>query len=414
MLIEIRTNQQAFKMLASSSLEDDGKSKSKKHSRADKDGDDDNYREKKKHKKSKKSGKDKHKDKEKSKSKKSKDKESKKSKLVEDEQELSAFEKFNMFKKQREAAKNDDGNVVDDLFKDFIASKIKQIENENDERSKDKNSLSKAQDDLMSDSVNELNKFLDEEISNISKSDKVDKADKIIKDTTTLGSLLKLDRSKKKQDFSKNKAVPNDETKNNSDNLAVDKVDKQALKGPFPNDLCVVQRTSQTEAVLESIPLPSEKPAMVKESSVQADNQNTSAEKSISDTSETTLPVFGPMLPSLEHKIEKDQPEELSTQVKKPTLGFKNFGIKLSATSAELILSGAIHKKGKRLEDGKFVFLLLQRGLNFVIHALFFNYFPLFDLFLCIIIQSLNDLETFYYDRRHLTSYRAVPFHLLF
>ena len=352
-------------MLTARRMDQEIKSKSKKkHSRDDKD--DDDYREKKKHKKSKKSSKDKHKDKDKSKDKKS-DKESHKSKSDEKKPELSAIEKFNMFKKQREAAKNDGGNVVDDLFKDFITSKIKQIESESDLNNKDMADVSKSKKDSLPDSMSELNKFLDDEISNISKSEKVEENKSTVKDTSTLGSLLKLDKGKVQKDVCK-KPSPNSECTKAvvasvrvPDQVVVNDVGKDPIKGSLQNDLISIShRTSLTDAVLESIPLPIDitNSAGTLEPPTSINQQTSSSHIHHKSSDQHSQPVYGPFLPMQKPDKETDSVEEATSQIKKPAIGFKNFGIKLSVTSAELIQSGEIHKKGKRLEDGKLLLIL--------------------------------------------------------
>ncbi|XP_060555104.1 protein SON-like isoform X2 [Ruditapes philippinarum] len=327
------------------------KRKSSKHNDANNDKDEHS---KKKHKKSKK--KDKHKDKDREKS-----KDRKKDKKSSVESELTAIEKFNMFKKQREAAKGDD-KIVDDLFKDFIASKLKQIESDNT-KSSEKKSKSKKETDVKVSSMDEMNKFLDDEISNISlpcvskdievkqtvppdkektitEPSKLDSAKSnktvlptskvsVFNNPTTLGSLLKLDKKK--------------ETVTN------------VTKRPVTENIISVQKDNNlltsSQLISESaIPLPPG-PGPTKESSKstlddkQKDIQNVKVDN--------TLPVFGPVLPrSMAINDKQNNVEEPKVEIKKQ-IGFKNFGIKLSATSAELIQSGEIHKKGKRLEEGE-------------------------------------------------------------
>lgn len=372
----------------------------KKHSRNAKDTEDEDHREKKKHKKSKKSGKDKHKDKDRDKNKeKHKDKKSDKDvQRRKSTEELSAIEKFNMFKKQREAARNDEGNVVDDLFKDFIASKIKQIEDESEQI--DKNQKPKSKRAKVSDSVNELSKFLDEEINSMAKptatedsksksaeevrlqtnvdsraaptallgTDIVDelrqKEDELkvkateqhrksIRDTTTLGSLLKLDKIKTKTDNTENLKTAPSQEKNESITFKVDQCGANSLIPNMSTKGALSGEVNQTPIVLESIPLPSDSDNKEKGTVVnKIPPVKLPSEEKTEDSQSPTLPVFGPHLPSFANTSEKENVEAV-VQVKKPTLGFKNFGIKLSSTSAELIQSGEIHKKGKRLEDGK-------------------------------------------------------------
>lgn len=321
----------------------------KKHSGHDRDSDDEEYQERKKHKKSKKSGKEKHKDKDRSKEKKEKYGPQLESEVI--EKELSAIEKFNMFKKQREAAKQE-GSVVDDLFKDFIASKIKQIENESNS-AKEKKGQSKILEESMSDSVNEINKFLDEEINSLEKPDtkKLIKSAKTLSDTTTLGSLLKIDKVKgsKSQNVSKSKDTDPNVSKESDKpemKLSYSGASESAKLGELH-----VKEPSQTDLVLETIPLPPVSSVDIKVT-VSSTQPGSDPQPSLgSELSKQPLPVFGPILPKLE---KKEGVEEVPAQMKKPVMGFKHFGIKLSATSAELIQSGEIHKKGKRLEDGKY------------------------------------------------------------
>lgn len=325
----------------------------KKHSGHDRDSDDEEYQERKKHKKSKKSGKEKHRDKDRGKDKREKYGPQLESEVI--EKELSAIEKFNMFKKQREAAKQE-GSVVDDLFKDFIASKIKQIENETDS-TKDRKSQSKVLEESVSDSVNEINKFLDEEINSLEKPDTIKhiKSTKTFSDTTTLGSLLKIDKVKgnKSQNVSRSKDTDSNVSKE-SDKPEM-KLTHSGASGSVKLGELHVKEPCQTDLVLETIPLPpvSSVDIKVTGSSTMSSTQPSSDPQPSLDPepSNQPLPVFGPILPKLE---KKESVEEGPAQVKKPVMGFKHFGIKLSATSAELIQSGEIHKKGKRLEDGKF------------------------------------------------------------
>ncbi|XP_053397094.1 protein SON-like isoform X3 [Mercenaria mercenaria] len=345
-----------------------GKRKSSKHNDSS-----DEKESKKKHKKSKK--KDKHKDKEKEKS-----KEKKKEKKHTSEPELTAIEKFNMFKKQREAGKGDD-KIVDDLFKDFIASKLKQIESDNI-KSKDKKSKSKKDKDKKVSSVDEMNKFLDNEISNIalptvskdttekpaSPPDKVKSVAKptsvpdnlksvgnmksvlpgrklsVIDNPTTLGSLLKLD--KRKENINANKTCVNKGPVIGNDIPLRKEKDFPKSSQPIPDSAIPLPTGS-------AIPLPTGPgPTQEGPRSALPDKEvdDTSTQK---DKTEKALPVFGPMLPrSIAIGEKPDNAEEQKIEVKKP-LGFKNFGIKLSATSAELIQSGEVHKKGKRLEEGE-------------------------------------------------------------
>lgn len=303
-------------------------------SRHDSDQDDDEYS-KKRSKKSKK--KDKHKDKSKDKEK-SKDR---KKERKEKESEMTAIEKFNLFKKQRESAKGDD-TIVDDLFKDFIASKLKQIESDNN-KNFDKNCKEKDDNKTVS-SVDEMNKFLDDEINNIalptespkkescSKSVDIGTSNKVnvsvIDNPAKLGSLLKGKRKNTMISLADNQNV----SKNGVglQNELMDPPNKSTSAPRKANDSDVAQNeikiNSLGKGFNEVIDL---------------------------DEKEKTVRAFGPHLPKLPAPIEKkENTEDGKVEVKKP-LGFKNFGIKLSATSAELIQSGELHKKGKRLEDGK-------------------------------------------------------------
>lgn len=250
---------------------------------------------KKKHKKSKKSReKHKHKDKDRDKDrdrKSGQEKSDKKSVEISDVQgvELSAIEKFNMFKKQRESVKDND-NVVDDMFKDFIASKIRHIESESNKDTKNK-----------SKSVYEINKFLDKAISNI-----VLPCEK--------------DTDEKNTDFLEIIPLPN-----------ASQLNLTTMKSLTPKDvsgisILALQTTSHTD------------PKFEKELTADSNKQPT---------------VFVPLLPKTVVASDiKDAIDAKVPDVKKP-VGFKNFGIKLSASSAELIQSGELHKKGKRLEEGE-------------------------------------------------------------
>ncbi|WAR07067.1 SON-like protein [Mya arenaria] len=349
-------------------IENSGRKKRHKH---DKDTDDDHH-EKKKHKKSKKSSKHKHKDKDKDRDREKtsqKDRGKHKGSISVAEPELTAIEKFNMFKKQREAAKHDEGKVVDDLFKDFIASKIKQIESESDKiANKERKSKSRSKKDKLNDSVNEISRYLDEEISNIEIPKEEDKAEEeepshLVEDSKKLGSMLV--HSKKDSHYKE----PLKEAKYSSDftverskssnmKVTVESVREFTLpskeqKHKDQTDI-PLPSTCQTLPVLDSIPLPI--PANTKSTSIpKLSNEPLIYEmkESLEDDG-NALPVFGPLLPPGVMGIPKKE-EPAKIDVKKPTLGFKNFGIKLSASSAELIQSGELHKKGKRLEDGEVV-----------------------------------------------------------
>ena len=172
--------------------------------------------------------------------------ESKRSKRKsEKNKELSAAEKFNNFKKQR--TENKEGDIVDDLFKDFIAKKMKEIDCER--------GIGAGQSE-----ASELNKFLDKEIKHIN--------------------------------------VPPPAVETNGESLVT-----------------------------------------VKEEPVDTEDE--------------------PLLPPLNRERKDSESETIApvvpikTEAKKQVIGFKNFGIKLSLTSTELIKSGDVHKKGKRLEEGK-------------------------------------------------------------
>ena len=192
--------------------------------------------------------------------------------------ELSAAEKFNNFKKQRIENKGE-GDIVDDLFKDFIAKKMKEIDAErgHGEHGSRKSDVAK--------SVKDFNKYLDKEIKHIS--------------------------------------VPSSTSQTKSEKLVSVKKEKEE-------------------------PLPA---------GVQNNSENIS-ENTVSVKQETEVSDFeGPSLPPL-GKSDLAQTEESAPPVpvkgdsKKTMIGFKNFGIKLSLTSTELIKSGDLHKKGKRLEEG--------------------------------------------------------------
>lgn len=331
--------------LPSGSMETKKHKKSKHH---DSDGDDNDHA-KKKHKKSKK--KDKHKDKQRD-----RDERKEKKKNKTDEPELSAIEKFNMFKKQREASKGED-KVVDDLFRDFITSKLKEIESDNAMSEKGKSGKSKHEN-----SMDELNKFLDNELSSISlpsvasskekethRSDnfhtsKAEAAEKLKLDTnstnvsvldnpTKLGSLLKSNKKKTEQ----------------SQNIV--SVEKQVDKTEIP--LRKEKESAKTSPTVTESPitLPSEPKTGSSPPDVSSLSKNDTTDAK--DTSGKPASVFGPMLPrSVVVGEKKETTADVKAEVKKP-LGFKNFGIKLSASSAELIQSGELHKKGKRLEEGE-------------------------------------------------------------
>jgi len=321
----------------------------------------DEKHEKKKHKKSKK-GKHKHKEKSKHKHKsKDRDKKSEKSKhkLIDNnsvaEPELTAIEKFNMFKKQREAAKNDEGKVVDDLFKDFIATKIKQIEIESEKIvNTDLKVKSKHKKEKVTDSVSEMKKFLDEEIKCMeTSSEKIDddNRDPPLVDSTKLGSILhKLKRkdSDKSMAFSTDKKSEGKKSANKqASKVTVESVREFTCENEDMDNKDSVDIASIQPPKIDHIPLP---PLILNK-----DMEEKVEKPKVSPTTPPSgpasdVPVFGSLLPDSGPPDQKK--EEQKTEVKKP-LGFKNFGIKLTTTSAELIQSGEVTKKGKRLEDGR-------------------------------------------------------------
>lgn len=316
----------------------------------------------KKHKKSKK--KDKHKDKEKSK---------KKEKKQSNEAELTAIEKFKMFKKQREAGKGDD-KIVDDLFKDFIASKLKQIESDNS-KTKEKKHKSRKEKDKKISSVDEMNRFLDNEINSIAfpkassaiePDDKEKTIEKTNKDKLEKGKPMDISKSISVAPLGKLSAIDNPtklgsllKSKQNKikENITCDKSsvkERPPAEADFPlkkerDVLKTCQKTSNS-----AIPLPQENPDVgMAEDKPGTDKPVEEGQKE----SEKSLPMFGPFLPRSVAVSEKcDNTEEQKADIKKPQ-GFKHFGIKLSATSAELIQSGELHHKGKRLEEGSVLLL---------------------------------------------------------
>lgn len=352
------------------------KRKPSKHDDSDEEKDDHS---KKKHKKAKK--KDKHKDKYKDREKhkdREKSKDKKKEKKHSNEPELTAIEKFNMFKKQREGGKGED-KIVDDLFKDFIATKLKQIESDG---IKEKKSKSKDKDKTVN-SVDEMNRFLDDEINNIAlppvSFDKMKLPDRL---KSVDKAMLPPDRLKSPEMVQIDKIKHSDITKPvpAPDKLSVFdhptklgsllKMDKRKEKMAFGNLAGIIKRpiaefelplrkekdvtkTSQTKPQVFSdsaIPLLSGSNPQLKVPRSNAHDNPTN-----SNQDETVKSVFGPMLPRavVISGEKRDNTEEQKAEVKKP-IGFKNFGIKLSAISAELIQSGELHKRGKRLEEGMF------------------------------------------------------------
>ena len=208
----------------------------------------------------------------------SEDNDSKKSKRKSEKaRELSAAEKFNQFKKQR-TEKKGEGDIVDDLFKDFIAKKMKEIDAE---RGQDSDKKSKG-----AKSVSDFNKILDKELKSISGASQT-----AISETSDSGNFVKTE---------KNVIHP---------------------EIPLPGESSVVATVKQEPE--DHFQGPSLPPLKIKKDS--------------EDVEDIVLPVSEPV---------KSEP-------KKTTIGFKNFGIKLSLTSTELIKSGDVHKNGKRLEEGK-------------------------------------------------------------
>lgn len=196
------------------------------------------------------------------------EKDSKKSKRKSDkDKELSAAEKFSNFKKQRFENKRE-GDIVDDLFKDFIVKKMKEIDAERGRTQGDSKSKSAK-------SVRDFNKFLDKEIKHIN---------------------------------------------------SVQPTASQAGGNQY------VIKTEKGDVVAATAKINDEGIVSVKE-----ENED-----------EPTLPPL--------HKDGSESELAVSASVKadakKTTVGFKNFGIKLSLTSTELIKSGDVHIKGKRLEEG--------------------------------------------------------------
>ncbi|KAL4233824.1 hypothetical protein ACF0H5_008500 [Mactra antiquata] len=319
------------------------KGRSSKHSS---DREEDEYS-KKRSKKSKK--KDKHKDKTKDKDReKSKDK--KKDKKG-NEPEMTAIEKFNLFKKQRESAKADD-TVVDDLFKDFIASKLKQIENDKEKTSEKKGTM--ESDNKAASSVHEMNKFLDDEINNIALPPDMPKS------VPEIPKKLPIEKN-----FTSEKKLPPEKNLTlerklpSSQPEAVSKAKLNVMDNPTKLGSLLKSKISEKlnsdkskpdlfheNKILTSLDKTSESKISNKECRI-----NLASKVEVDKATEKDLPVFGPHLPK--SMVNDVNDEEAKVEIKKPATGFKNFGIKLSVTSAELIQSGEIHKKGKRLEDGE-------------------------------------------------------------
>ena len=211
----------------------------------------------------------------------SEDTESKKSKRKSEKaRELSAAEKFNQFKKQR-IEKKGEGDIVDDLFKDFIAKKMKEIDAERGQGHSHGEGKSKG-----AKSVQDFSKILDKELKHIS----------YVQPTT-------------------------------SETGVKSEVNIKTEKDAFPS----------------VIPLPGEPNSVV---TVKKEPEE--------------LVFQGPSLPPLNKGDDDDVgdmelpvSDAVKSEPKKTAIGFKNFGIKLSLTSTELIKSGDTHKNGKRLEEGK-------------------------------------------------------------
>lgn len=211
----------------------------------------------------------------------SEDTESKKSKRKSEKaRELSAAEKFNQFKKQR-IEKKGEGDIVDDLFKDFIAKKMKEIDAERGQGHSHGEGKSKG-----AKSVQDFSKILDKELKHIS----------YVQPAT-------------------------------SETGVKSEVNIKTEKDAFPS----------------VIPLPGEPNSVV---TVKKEPEE--------------LVFQGPSLPPLNKGDDDDVgdmelpvSDAVKSEPKKTAIGFKNFGIKLSLTSTELIKSGDTHKNGKRLEEGE-------------------------------------------------------------
>ncbi|XP_052240110.1 protein SON-like isoform X2 [Dreissena polymorpha] len=312
--------------------------------RRDSNSDSDDHKDKKKHKKSKKSSKQKHKSKDKDKYRDDgEEKFTAKTEESENEGALSAIEKFNMFKKQfkkqREAIKKDEGQVVDDLFKEFIASKMRQIENESADREEKKSKLS-AKDKLN----DEMSRVLDAEISTIE----------------VPVQSMKQSKNEETKDLWKENTDKRVNTKSvnignffNSETQPISTPDDYVSAIGLPNRLSEVSNPAQKlessqASLLNTIKQATDSTEYLKNSTNPSYKDDTKMSQA-----DSNLPVFGPMLPPT--IPEPDSKPDTKADAKKPKLGFKNFGIKLTATSAELIQSGEIIKKGKRLEDGEVV-----------------------------------------------------------
>ena len=206
----------------------------------------------------------------------SEENDSKKSKRKSDKaRELSAAEKFNQFKKQR-TEKKGEGDIVDDLFKDFIAKKMKEIDAERGQDPGHSERKSKG-----AKSATDFNKILDKELKHIS-----GVPVPVATETSVMSEV-------------------NVKTERDSSHPGV------TLPG-------VVNVKQEPEDTFQGPSLPP----------LNKDND---------DVGDIVLPIS----------------DSVKSEPKKTTIGFKNFGIKLSLTSTELIKSGDTHKNGKRLEEGK-------------------------------------------------------------
>ena len=210
----------------------------------------------------------------------SEDTESKKSKRKSEKaRELSAAEKFNQFKKQR-IEKKGEGDIVDDLFKDFIAKKMKEIDAERGQGHSHGEGKSKG-----AKSVQDFSKILDKELKHISY---------VQPATSETGVKSEVNIKTEKDAFPSVIPLPGE-----------------------PNSVVTVKKEPE-ELVFQGPSLPP-------------------LNKGDDDVGDMELPVS----------------DAVKSEPKKTAIGFKNFGIKLSSTSTELIKSGDTHKNGKRLEEGK-------------------------------------------------------------
>ena len=275
--------------------------------------------------------------------------------------DLTPAEKFNIFKRQREASRAEDG-VVDDMFKDFIAAKLKEIEKDTS-GAPNKDKYSK---EAVASSVEEMKKFLDTELDSISMP--VRQASKMdpVATETLCNNATKSSQVSKDTLVNSVKEKVHHEVKIKSDIHT-----QQKDEGSSKTKECVIKELPKA-IVQHNIPEKMVIKTVIKTEPQELPSQTAAAQPVLPNPPQSeTAPLVGPMLPrSLAIKEEiKEEPniklepklpvksdiKKGDGETKKPLFGFKNFGIKLSLTSTELIQSGAVHKNGKRLEDGGYL-----------------------------------------------------------